>query len=263
MNLQRIKGVFLQEYFMTLRSVETIFDIAIMPILSIIVFGFLASYLSGSGNKVASNNVMMGMLLWQTLFVMQYSITVPSLWNVWSRNLSNMFVTPLALKEYIFAHSITGSIKSFIILTLSSVAVYFSFGFNILDLGVVPLVIIVFNLMLFGLALGIILLGLIFRFGTKIQALAWGFISILQPLVAAFYPVSVLPILLRYVSMALPPTYIFEGARAIMANQQDQAFSDFTAAAILSILYVVVGIKVFEKLFHTSKVTGQFARSEG
>jgi ABC-2 type transport system permease protein len=263
MNMQRIKGVFLQEFFITKRSVETLFDIAVMPILSIIVFGFLAAYLAGSGNATASNYVMMGMLLWQTLFVMQYSITVPSLWNVWSRNLSNMFVTPLTLKEYIIAHTVTGSIKAIIILLLSSIAVYFFFGFNILSLGILPLLVIVLNLMLFGVALGIMLLGFIFRFGTKIQALAWGFLSVLQPLVAAFYPVQILPESLRYIALILPPTYIFEGARAVLANGTNKAYTDFGIAAAMSLVYLLIAAKIFSKLFKDSKKTGQFARNEG
>ncbi len=262
MNIQRIKGVFLQELYITKRSVETFFDIVIMPILSIIVFGFLATYLSGAGNKAASDYVMMGMLLWQTLFVMQYSVTVPSLWNVWSRNLSNMFVTPLNLKEYIIAHTITGALKAIVIFVISSIAVYFAFGFNILTLGLLPLMVLLINLGLFGVALGIILLGFIFRFGTKIQALAWGFISILQPLVAAFYPVETLPHSLQYISMALPPTYIFEGARALLTGKES-AYQDFLIAAGLSIIYLAISMQVFKILFESSKKTGQFARNEG
>jgi ABC-2 type transport system permease protein len=261
MQIQRVKAVFLQEVFITRRSVETIFDIGIMPILSIIVFGFLASYLSGAGNKTASDYVMMGMLLWQTLFVMQYSITVPTLWNVWSRNLSNMFVTPLTLTEYIVAHTITGGLKALLVLTLSSVAVYFSFGFNIFSLGVIPLILILINLMMIGVALGIMLLGLIFRFGTKIQALAWGFLSILQPLVAAFYPIETLPEFLRGIALALPPTYVFEGARAVLAGKET-AYQQFGIAALLSGIYLIIAVFVFNKLFEDSKITGQFSRSE-
>ncbi len=262
MNFQRVKGILLQEFFLTRRSVETFFDIAVMPILSIVVFGFLATYLSGAGNKAASNYVIMGMLLWQAMFVMQYSITVPSLWNVWSRNLSNMFVSPIRLQEYLLAHAITGLVKALLVLTISSIAVSYSFGFNLLSLGFMPLLIIIFNLMLFGVALGIMLLGFIFRFGTKIQALAWGFISILQPLVAAFYPVKTLPYILQKIALTLPPTYIFEGARALLVNKKE-GYGQFLIAALLSILYLILAIIIFNKLFETSKETGQFARNEG
>ncbi|MDQ3239244.1 MAG: ABC transporter permease [bacterium] len=261
MNLQRIKGVYLQEFYITKRSIETLFDIVIIPILNIIVFGFLSIYLAGGGNTTASNTVLMGMLLWQTLFVMQYSITVPSLWNIWSRNLSNMFVSPLTVREYITAHAVTGMIKTIALLIISTIAINYYFNFNLLQLGVLPLIFIIFNLILFGITLGILLLGFIFRFGTKIQALAWGFISILQPLVAAFYPVEILPPIIRYVSYILPPTYIFEASRELL-SKQGNGFNYLLFSTILSFIYLILAGFAFNKFFQKSKESGQFARNE-
>jgi ABC-2 type transport system permease protein len=37
-----------------------------------------------------------------------------------------------------------------------------------------------------------------------------------MPLACIYYPVSVLPVWLQYVAWALPPTYVFEGMRALL-----------------------------------------------
>ncbi len=262
MNSRRILAILKQEYYITRRSVEIIFDILFMPVMSIVVFGFLSSYLASSGNPQAAGGVLMGMILWQVLFIVQYSVAVGSLWNIWSRNLSTMFVSPLQVKEYILAHTLSGVVKGLMILTLSSAICYFLFDFNILQLGFFNLILFLGNFMLFAVAVGMMILGAIFRFGTKIQALAWGLLSILQPLTAAFYPVSVLPSPIREFSYIFPATHIFEAARLAYATGATNWNALFIAFG-LNIVYLIIGMKVFKSMFYASRMSGQFARNEG
>ena len=70
------------------------------------------------------------------------------------------------------------------------------------------------NLTLFAWSVGIFILAFIFRYGTRIQALAWGLVFLFQPLTAAFFPVSVLPPPLQTIAYFFPPTFVFEAARA-------------------------------------------------
>src|ERR1700691_601778 len=70
------------------------------------------------------------------------------------------------------------------------------------------------NLTLFALAIGIAVTGLIFRYTTKFQAMAWSFAGILMPLSCVFYPLSSLPSFLRPLASSLPTTHAFEGMRA-------------------------------------------------
>ncbi len=77
-----IKAILLQELFITIKSFEVIFDIVVFPGMSIIVFGFLSSYIAGSSNSVLGHSLLMGMILWQIIFIIQYSVSVGSLWNI-------------------------------------------------------------------------------------------------------------------------------------------------------------------------------------
>jgi ABC-2 type transport system permease protein len=56
------------------------------------------------------------------------------------------------------------------------------------------------NLLFFALALGIAIRGLIFRYTTKIQALAWSFAGLLMPVWCVMYPMSSLPKWLRAIA---------------------------------------------------------------
>jgi len=118
------------------------------------------------------------------------------------------------------------------------------------------------NLTIFAWAVGLVLAGIIFMIGTRIQALAWGAVFLFQPLTAAFFPLRVLPPAVRAVAYGIPPTWVFEAARRAMADPS----VDWTAAAIAfgeNMLYLGVGVLAFSSMCARSRETGQFARNDG
>ncbi len=262
MSLQIIKAILLQELYITKRSLEVIIDLFYFSIVNIIVFGFVSLYLTGSSNPQAAHFILVGMILWEIIRVTQYSISLGSLWNIWSRNLSNMFVAPLSFTEYMIAEIIAGAVKAVLIVILVGVISHFIFKFNILQLGIINLILFFINLTIFSWSIGIIILGLIFRYGTRIQALAWGIVFIFQPLTAVFFPVHILPDFMQKIAYALPPTFVFEAARANVSS----TVTNWNYALISfgeNIFYFVFAISFFISMFNKSKETGQFARNEG
>ena len=261
MNLRRVKAILWQELYVTYRSGEIFADIFIFPFANILVFGFISLYLSGE-NPLAGKLVLLGMLLWQVIWIVQYSVTLGSLWNMWSRNLTNIFIAPIRVQEYILAHTISGVVKAIVVVGFAAVLSTFVFGFNLLQIGIIPLIFIFVNLVCFSYALGIVLLGLIFRYGVRIQAAAWGTVSFFQPLSAAFYPLTVMPIALQYFAQLFPATHVFEAARYALATQGGIAWELFATATLMNLCYCVVCTKLFLYLFARSRDTGQFARNE-
>jgi ABC-2 type transport system permease protein len=261
MSLRRVNAVLLQELFITIHSVEVIMDIFIFPFVNIVVFGFLSLYLRGSDQGNVGQYVLLGMLLWQIIWIIEYSISVGSLWNIWARNLSNMFIAPLMMQEYILAHTLSGTVKACIMVFLGSTLSFFIFHFNLLTIGIIPLILLFINFAFFAFSMGIAMLGLIFRYGTRIQAFAWGVVPIFQPLSAAFYPVSVMPFPLQFIAYLFPPTYTFEAARYSLVYHTIN-WQLFGLSFAENILYCVICILFFSKMFKKSRDTGQFARNE-
>jgi ABC-2 type transport system permease protein len=106
MSWTRIKAILLQEWYVLYRSGEVITDIVVFPVGHIVVFGFISLFLSQE-NKELGELVLLGMILWQVVWIVEYALTLGSLWNIWSRNLTNLFISPLRLSEYIFAHTMS------------------------------------------------------------------------------------------------------------------------------------------------------------
>lgn len=260
-NSGRVRAVLWQEFFVLRRSGEVIADIIIFPFTNVVVFGFLSLYLSAH-NPLAGHTVIFGMLLWNVIWIIEYSITLGSLWNIWSRNLTNLFVAPLTLQEYILAHTLSGILKSLVVLILSALLSVWVFNFNILDVGWLPLLLIMINFSLFAYALGVFILGMIFRYGLRIQAAAWSAVGLFQPLCAALYPLDVLPIVLQYIALAFPATYTFEAARFALATGGEVAWMQFGIAFAQNIVYCVFCTWAFYKMYNHSRNSGQFARNE-
>ncbi len=261
MSLLRIKAILLQEFFITVRSVEVILDLFFWPSISMILFGFLANYLTHTSGAQVSNKILVGMLLWFQVFIVQYSVSVGTLWNVWSRSLSNLFITPLSVWEYLIALTISGMTKAVLIFILNSFVLFFFFHFNVLNLGVLNLILFFINLSFFSFSFGIFILGLIFRFGTRISAFAWGLLPIFQPLSATLFPVQVLPKILQSVAYLIPITYVFEAARFNVTNSLIQ-WSLIGISFFENIIYFVLAIWFFKLMLKKSKISGQFAKNE-
>jgi ABC-2 type transport system permease protein len=259
---ERIKAVLLQEVYITRRSLEVIVDLFYTSLITVVVFGFVSRFLVGVTNANTGSYLILGLLLWEVIRVNQYSVTVGSLCNIWSHNLSNMFVAPLSVTEYVVAHLLSALLKTFAIFCGISLLAAWGFHFDVLRLGAVNLVLFFANLTVFAWSVGLVLLGVIFQIGTRIQALAWGLVFLFQPLTAAFFPLAALPPVLRAVAYALPPTFVFEGARRALADPATNwAFAGIAGAE--NVVYFALAAGAFAWMVARSRASGRLARAEG
>lgn len=261
MSPRKIFAVVQQELFITARSFEIFVDIIFFNLINIFIFGFISLWLAGD-NRTNAYFILSGMIFWQIVYSTQYSLSVGSLWNIWSRNLSNMFIAPLAMKEYIAAHMLSGLIKTTVIFVASGVLSIFVFKFNVFALGLTNILIWFIHLNLFALSLGLFVLGIIFMYGTRIQAIAWSVAFLFQPLSAAFYPLKVLPPFIQKISILLPTTYVFEAMRAEISGASTTAHGMLIALG-LNCIYLILSFSCFTIFLRKSKMSGQFARNDG
>ncbi len=258
---ERIWAVLLQEVYITARSVEVLVDLPFWSLVTVVVFGFVTKFLSTVMNPTIAQYLYLGTLLYEIIRVTQYSMSLGALWNVWSRNFNNMFITPPSMTEYVIAQMLSGLIKAIALFSVVTFVAATVFDFNLLQMGVGNLALLFLNLVFFAYSLGLVVLGIILRLGTRIQALAWGLVAIFQPLCAAFYPLRVLPPALQTVALAFPPTYVFEAARNGLSTPGIEW--DFIGrAAGENVVYFALSLWFFSYMYRRSRETGQFARNE-
>ncbi len=141
-------------------------------------------------------------------------------------------------------------VSAVLLITLASVG----YGFHLLDAGAVLLALFILPLFIFGWAVGIVIAGLIFLYGTRIAIITWSLPFLLQPIAAVVYPVSILPKILQTLAFAFPLAHVFEGFRAAMNGVF--ASSHFWWALILSLAYLAVCYGLFALCIEHSKKTG-------
>ena len=183
---------------------------------------------------------------------------------MWAHNLTNLFASPITLTEYFVSHAITAFIKSILVFGIGSLIAYLQFGYSVIQLPIPFLIILSINLYITGVAIGLVLIGFIFAYGTKIQALTWGFISIIQPLASVFYPLSIIPEPFQSLAKIVPLTYMFEALRQTI---RDGAVTVSTQnllmiGSLITMLYFFLSLLFFRYLVSTSLKTGQFAKND-
>ena len=78
---------------------------------------------------------------------------------------------------------------------------------------------------------------------------------LILPLCAVFYPVEILPSALQWVAWSLPPTYVFEGLRAILIDHVFRVDLMLWALAINLVMISVASV-VFLKLVDSARRAG-------
>ena len=260
MNLRRVAAIVLRQYYLMRTSPTRLVPLFAWAAIDIVLWGFIARYLNGvtEGGPNFTFTLLGAVLLWDFFTRVMHGITTAFLEDVWSRNLLNVFATPLRVSEYVSGLVITSIATSLIGLVVMLALAIGVFGLSFFAYGAaaVPFVLVLF---LFGIALGIFASALVLRLGPASEWLVWPIPALLSPFAAVFYPVAVLPAWMQWFAHLLPPSYVFEGVRAIVAGQ---AFSRSALAWGFGLAIVQIGIAqyVFVRVFRATVKSGLLAR---
>jgi ABC-2 type transport system permease protein len=228
--------------------------------IDIVVWGFLTRYLnqvSGSGvNFVPS--LLGAVLFWDFFTRIMQGVSTAFLEDVWSRNFLNLFATPLSISEYVTGLVLTSIATSTVGLAVMLVLATALFGLSFFAIGalLIPFLLVLF---LFGIALGILASALVLRLGPASEWLVWPMPALLSPFAGVFYPLATLPQWMRVVSYALPPSYVFEGMRALV-NGGRFIPETLLLATALAVLEILLAAYFFSRVFRYAIRTGLLAR---
>lgn len=255
-SLARIGAMVLRHIYLLRGSWPRILELIYWPLVQMLMWGFLQTWLlQQRGAAATTGGVLIGsILLWDVLIRGQQGVSISFLEEMWSRNLANLFISPLRPGEFLAALMAMSVIRLIIgVVPVTLLAIWF-FGFNLWGLGL-GLGAFFANLLLTAWAVGMLVSGLIIRNGLGAEGLAWTLMFLILPLCAVFYPVEVLPPALQWIAWSLPPTYVFEGFRALLVEQVFRADLMLWALALNAILFAIALI-IFVKLVDSARDLG-------
>jgi ABC-2 type transport system permease protein len=258
---ERIAAMMLRYWYLLRSSWPRLLDLVYWPTVQMVTWGFLQYYIANNAGFFArAGGTFIGaVLLWDILFRGQLGFSISFLEEMWSRNIGNLMMSPLRPGEFIIALMVMSVVR----LSIGAVPVTFLaiafFGFNLYGLGF-ALVAFFFNLMLTSWAIGIFVSGLILRNGMGAENLAWSIMFLFMPLTCVYYPVATLPVWLQPVAWVLPPTYVFEGMRALLIDKAFRPDLMLTALGLNAVLFGA-GVFGFLKLLESARRHGSLMQT--
>jgi ABC-2 type transport system permease protein len=228
----------LRYWYLLRSSWPRLLELIYWPAVSLFTWGFIQLYVADNASFFArAGSTFLGaVLLWDVLMRGQLGFSVSFLEEMWARNMGNLLMSPLRPFEFVAALMIMSVVRLAIGMVPVSVMAIAFFDFNLYGLGF-ALVAFFANLILTAWAVGLVVSGLVLRNGLGAEGLAWTIMFLFLPLTCVYYPVSVLPPVLQHLAWALPPTYVFEGMRAVLIDHTFRADLMVEALAINAVLF--------------------------
>jgi ABC-2 type transport system permease protein len=227
------------------------------PLLDILIWGFLGSWIQQS-NMGEFNNyqfvALLGILLWQVIGRGSNIMIGAFNEELWSNNIVNLFSLPLKITEYIIG------IIFFYILMISFTTffciLFIPILYNIALLHILSsFLIFAIPFLICGAWLGFMSLSVVVTLGKRGTELAYIISWFFLPFSGAYYPVSVLPIWAQKFSSYLPMSYLFQGVREHFLYQKDPVLNIIKGSCI-GIIYLMIAIVLFIYCFNRSKKNG-------
>lgn len=260
MSFYRIFTIVLRQLYLIRGSFSRIFPLFAWIGVDMILWGFLTRYL----NSLASSGfnfvpaLLGAVLLWDFFGRIMQGVTIAFFEDVWSRNFLNIFATPLLISEYICGLVLTSILTSLVGLLVMIIVATAFFNLSFLAYGLMglPFLLVLF---LFGIALGIFGSAMVLRLGPASEWFIWPLPAFISPFVGVLYPISTLPSWMQSVSVIFPPSYVFEGLRAVIQGKP-VALASLGMATLLCLIYILLAYRLFVRVYRGALKSGLIAR---
>jgi ABC-2 type transport system permease protein len=255
-SVRRVSAMVLRHWYVIRSSWPRTAELIYWPLVQMLTWGFLQSYLAQTTSLAgrAAGLFIGGVLLWDILVRGQLGFSIAFLEELWARNLGHLMMSPLRPAELIASLIVVSLVKLSVAMVPVMFMAYWFFGFNVLSLGI-GFAALFANLTVMSWSMGLISAGVVLRWGLGAENFAWLVAFVLLPLCCVYYPVATLPDWLQPVALALPPTYVFEGLRALVTHQTFEA-GYMLKALLLNVVYFAAGSAAFAFFLRRARASG-------
>ncbi len=260
MRLRRVAAIVLRHFYLIRGSLSRVVPLFVWVAIDMVLWGFITRYLStGTSFRFSLVTTLLGaVLLWDFQARVMQGVTMAFFEDVWSRNFLNVFASPLRLSEYLGGLVLSSIATSAVGLAVMLLVATAAFGLSFAAYGLLlaPFLLLLF---LFGIALGIAGTALVLRLGPSAEWFIWPIPAVLAPFACVFYPLATLPVWMRPLARVLPPAYVFEGMRAVVAGGAAPV-APLAWGSLLAALYILLACWIFRSVHRYAVRTGLVAR---
>ena len=250
---RRVAALLLRHLYVLRRSWPRLLELAYWPTMQMMLWGFITTFFLDHSTWVAQASAVLisAVLLWDVLFRSNLGVALSFIEEIWSRNLGQLFVSPLRPCELVSSLLIMSFIRTTISVTPAAFLALPFFDVWVFQLGP-PLIAFFANLLIMGWSVGLIVSAMVLRYGLGAESLCWLGIFLVGPISGIYYPIATLPGWLQPLAWCLPSAYVFEGMREVLIHDRFDAAMMWGAAGI-NLIYLGAGAGVFLACFRAAR----------
>ncbi len=255
--INRILALLIRYQNISFGSFPRLLSIFYWPTVQILFWGYFTNFFMSNnsfGIWSALNIILSAVILWDVLFRGQLGLTMSFFEELWSRNLPNLFITPLKDSEIVCGLILISLIRTFIGVTPAIFFANYFFNFHLFEIGLY-LIFLFANLIVVGWSVGFLVSGLVLRYGHAFEELAWAIIFIILPFSCVYYPLESLPEIMQSLAQFLPTVHIFESMRSILIDKK-LFINDLVVIIFLNLFYLILSISFFIKMIKIARDRG-------
>ena len=255
--INRIFALLVRYKNISFGSFPRLLSIFYWPTVQILFWGYFTNYFMSNENFgiwSVLNVILSAVVLWDVLFRGQLGLTMSFFEELWSRNLPNLFITPIKDIEIVISLVLISFIRTIIGLSPAVFFANYFFNFHLFEIGLY-LIFLFFNLIIVGWSVGFLVSGLVLRYGHAFEELAWAIIFIILPFSCVYYPLESLPESVQGIAQVLPTAHIFESMRSILINGYADS-GKIILILILNTIFIFLSIMFFLKMIKVARDRG-------
>ncbi|MDX6548477.1 MAG: type transport system permease protein, partial [Gaiellales bacterium] len=228
---------------------------------------FIAKGIEAGGGTLNVNRVtivlLIGAVIWSYLGLIFEVVTETVAWERWEGTIEYTFMAPISRTSHLLGMGafavVYGVIRTALLFV--AVAAFLNITFHDPQFMSAALVLLVSSVSFIGIGMMTAVLPLISpEKGTQLGFIAQGLLLVVS---GVYYPVSVLPDWMQWISVISPATYTLEGCRAAILNGAGPGavWGDIWPLMIIGTIAVPVGLAVFRRGERYAKQHGRLKRS--
>jgi ABC-2 type transport system permease protein len=226
---------------------------------------FIAEGIEATGGEIdverATTTLLIGAVVWAYLGIIFEFLTETVAWERWEGTIEYTFMAPLSRAMHLGGSGVFAVLYGLVRAILLFVVVAFFFGLAMPDADFLAavVVLVIASVSFFGIGMMTSVLPLISpEKGAQLGFVAQGMLLVVS---GVYYPVSVLPAWMEWISTISPATYALRGIRASILDGAGIAWADVWPLLVIGVISIPVGLAVFHAGEVYAKKHGKLKRS--
>jgi ABC-2 type transport system permease protein len=258
-------GVVERNVYLTRRYIWWDVAFFVWTVANTLTIVFIAKGIEATGGSIdvdkTTTQLLIGAVVWAYLGIIFEFITETVAWERWEGTIEYTFMAPLSRAMHLGGSGVFAVLYGLVRAILLFIVVAFFFGLSMPDANFFAalVILLIASVSFFGIGMMTAVLPLISpEKGAQLGFVAQGMLLVVS---GVYYPVSVLPFWMEWISKISPATYALRGIRGSILEGQGLAWGNVWPLIVIGVISIPLGLWVFRRGEIHAKKHGKLKRS--